>query len=59
MMMIMMIGHDDGLYTIHDRCADYNNKCILPTAGSSYLKIGGIAAPPVGDNGGAKNGILF
>ena len=24
----------------------YNNKCVLPTAGASYLKIGGVAGPP-------------
>ena len=30
----------------------YNNKCILPTAGSSYLKIGGIAGPVEDDAGG-------
>jgi hypothetical protein len=34
--------------------SDYNNKCILPAAGSSYLKISGIAGPPSGDNGGGE-----
>jgi hypothetical protein len=32
----------------------YNNKCILPAAGSSYLKIGGISGPASGDNGGGE-----
>ena len=33
---------------------DYNNKCILPTAGALYLKISGIAGPPSGYNGGGE-----
>lgn len=33
---------------------DYNNKCILPNAGASYLKIGGIAGAPSGYSGGGE-----
>jgi hypothetical protein len=30
------------------------NKCILPAANSPYLKIGGIAGEPAGDDGGGQ-----
>ena len=32
----------------------YNNKCILPTPGAPYLKIGGISGPEQGDGGGGE-----